>query len=175
MEQISFIIYDLMGNIIPGSILLYYFYLKFDMQLNWIKSLGEIKETQLLVIMFLLGAYILGYGLNSINRSICKKIYKNYNEIQIENCDWSYEECKKYIKNKSVELYGYQEKYEAKYIFFRNICLISIVISLIESSYIIKIICFIIGIISLIKFVKYWDLCGKNLCQAYKILKSKIV
>lgn len=159
-----------MGNIIPGSILLYYFYLKFDIQLNWIKSLGEIKEAQLLVVIFLIGAYILGNGLNTINRSICK----NYNEIRIENCELSYEECKKYIKNKSVELYGYQEKYEAKYIFFRNICLISIIISLIESSYIIKIICFVVGIISLMKFIKYWELCGKNLYQAYKILKSEI-
>lgn len=172
MEQISFIIYDLMGNIIPGSILLYYFYLKFDIQLNWIKALGEVKEAHLIVIIFLIGAYILGNGLNTINRMLCKKFYKNYCEIQIEKCGLDYEECKKYIKNKSIDLYGHQEKYEAKYIFFRNLCLISILISLVESSYLIKIICFIVGIISLVKFIKYWNLCGKNLYQAYKILKS---
>ncbi|MGL5049953.1 MAG: hypothetical protein ACRC6E_04885 [Fusobacteriaceae bacterium] len=173
MDQLGFLIYDLIGNIVPGSILLYYLYIKFNslIDLSFFKSIGGIDENFIVKVIFLIIAYFLGNGLDLLNNIFYKKILKDNSCFQ-EESGMDYEFCKKYIKQKSITLYGFQEKFEAKYLFFRNVWSICFGVSIYEANEI-RVIAFIIGFISLVKFKKYWDLSGENLVNSYKVLREE--
>lgn len=174
MEQLSFIIYDLLGNMIPGSILMYYFYIKFNdfIDLNFIKPIAGIENEMIVIVVFLLMAYILGNGIDILSGLVCKVFVKEDGEFKVIKMD--YETCKKNVKYKSKSLYGFQEKYEAKYLFFRNIFIVSLLILIFEINQIRNygFIIILIGSISFIRFKKYWKLSAQNLIESYKILKE---
>lgn len=168
--SLDLFVYDLMSNFLPGSLLVYYFYINDTNIFNWVIGIGDLKKEKMQVFIFLIISYLVGNIVNCLTRKICKfsKLPNSFSEATLP----SYEECKNKLRLKNIDALKIQEKMESKYLLFRNIgfSLISILAyDLFKNKKLeIRYIFIVLGIIiCLIKFLKYWRLSGKTLKSLY--------
>lgn len=174
--NLELFIYDLMSNFLPGVSLTYYLYMEHSKIFDWIISVGDLKREKIMLIVFFISSYLIGNVINFITRKICKikfiskKISENFKDENVLN----YEECKNIIRIKDKDILKIQEIMESKYLLFRNLgaaFIIIIIYRYFRYKLLLElpiVLLFFATIICLIKFVKYWRLCGKNLESLYQ-------
>ncbi|MGL5657481.1 MAG: hypothetical protein ACRDDK_00210 [Cetobacterium sp.] len=185
--NLSLFLYDIVSNFLPGIILLYFIFLKKLDIFEWVVGIGDLKKEKVILIVFLIGAYLLGNIINFITRKICetkffkgclKNSFKDLESNDANSKKVCYEKCKNILRLKNEKLLKIQEEMELKYLLFRNVgfsltCILFYEIykyGICEKKLIILV---SIIIICIIKFIKYWNLSGETLRSLYDSLSEK--